>query len=415
MSETTTIYVLHLEGGRYYVGKTDDDINTRLTSHFNGNGAAWTKKYQPLNVVSVEVDKSNFDEDRITKELMAIHGIDNVRGGTYVQIVLDEGQKKALQTEIWGAQNKCANCGEHGHYIKDCRAETNEVWMRIGTAEEEEEEEDHIAEAECYRCGRPGHFIAKCYAKTHANGLDLKLSGKKPDSASSVKEPSSTGKRKAEDAECLRCGRPGHLTADCYARTHASDYPSGPSKAKRETTAMAKKREAEATALAAAVAVAMAAAQEAARREAAAAAASKRKAVAVAMAAAQEAARREAEAAAVAAAVAVAMAAAREAARREAAAAAASKRKAVAVAALCLRCGRSGHVIAQCYARTQASGSDLKSSTKVPSAAAKREAAAAAVAAVAVAAAVAAVAAAEVAKQKNVPKKPSWNPSWRRK
>jgi predicted GIY-YIG superfamily endonuclease len=365
MSETTTIYVLHLEGGRYYVGKTDDDINTRLTSHFNGNGAAWTKKYQPLNVVSVEVDKSNFDEDRITKELMAIHGIDNVRGGTYVQIVLDEGQKKALQTEIWGAQNKCANCGEHGHYIKDCRAETNEVWMRIGTAEEEEEEEDHIAEAECYRCGRPGHFIAKCYAKTHANGLDLKLSGKKPDSASSVKEPSSTGKRKAEDAECLRCGRPGHLTADCYARTHASDYPSGPSKAKRETTAMAKKREAEATALAAAVAVAMAAAQEAARREAA--------------------------------------------------AAAASKRKAVAVAALCLRCGRSGHVIAQCYARTQASGSDLKSSTKVPSAAAKREAAAAAVAAVAVAAAVAAVAAAEVAKQKNVPKKPSWNPSWRRK
>jgi hypothetical protein len=254
--------------------------------------------------------------------------------------------------------------------------------MRIGSAEEEEEEEeqDRIAEAECYRCDRLGHFIAKCYAKTHANGLDLKLSVKKPDSASFVKEPSSIRKRKA----------------DCNARTHASEYTRLPSKAKHETAAMANRREAEATAMAAAVAVAMAAAQEAARREAAtAAAASKRKAVAVAMAAAREAARREAEATAVAEAVAVAMAAAQEAARREAAtAAAASKRKAVAVAALCLRCGRSGHVIAQCYARTQASGSVLKSSTKEPSSAAKRETAAAVAAvAVAVAAAVAAVAA----------------------
>jgi hypothetical protein len=40
--------------------------------------------------------------------------------------------------------------------------------------------------------------------------------------------------------------------------------------------------------------------------------------------------------------------------------------KAVVVAALCFRCGRSGHVIANCYARTHTSGSDFKSSTKEP-------------------------------------------------
>ena len=125
MSETTTIYVLRLEGGRYYVGKSDGDIHTRLMSHFSGNGAGWTKKYKLINVVNVEHNKPNFDEDRLTKDFMAIHGIDNVRAGTYVQLDLDGGQKKALQIEIWAAQNKCTNCGEDGYYVRDCRAATN--------------------------------------------------------------------------------------------------------------------------------------------------------------------------------------------------------------------------------------------------------------------------------------------------
>ena len=46
------IYVLKLEGGKYYVGKTNNP-NIRVNNHFNSNGSVWTKKYKPLSVLEV--------------------------------------------------------------------------------------------------------------------------------------------------------------------------------------------------------------------------------------------------------------------------------------------------------------------------------------------------------------------------
>ena len=37
------IYILELEEGKYYVGKTEDPTY-RIESHFASNGSAWTKK-----------------------------------------------------------------------------------------------------------------------------------------------------------------------------------------------------------------------------------------------------------------------------------------------------------------------------------------------------------------------------------
>jgi predicted GIY-YIG superfamily endonuclease len=91
--EVLYTYVLKLEEGKWYVGKTNDPWN-RLTQHVNENGSAWTRKYPPLQVHEVKPHASKFDEDNVTLEYMGTYGIDNVRGGCYVQVVLPPEQSE---------------------------------------------------------------------------------------------------------------------------------------------------------------------------------------------------------------------------------------------------------------------------------------------------------------------------------
>jgi len=49
----------------------------------------------------------------------------------------------------------------------------------------------------CFRCGRPGHLSSQCYAKTHQKHEILSTVG-----------------------ECFRCGRTSHFSGNCYAKRH---------------------------------------------------------------------------------------------------------------------------------------------------------------------------------------------------
>ena len=44
MNNKFIIYVLELEQGKYYIGKTSN-LGERMTAHFEGNGSEFTKKY----------------------------------------------------------------------------------------------------------------------------------------------------------------------------------------------------------------------------------------------------------------------------------------------------------------------------------------------------------------------------------
>jgi len=195
-----TIYILKLEKNKYYVGRTKN-FEKRFEEHIIGNGSMWTKKYKPIKVEQIIKNANIFDEDRYVKEYMSKYGIENVRGGSYVNEKLDEIQIYSLQKEIWSSNDLCTRCGRSGHFINNCYAKTdindnkNEisesdtsdeeifVWICEKCDKEYENKTDCIkhekyckgnkTKDKCYRCGRGGHYSPDCYASTHIKGYVL--------------------------------------------------------------------------------------------------------------------------------------------------------------------------------------------------------------------------------------------------
>tara|TARA_B110000971_G_C19894204_1_gene446846 strand:- start:160 stop:915 length:756 start_codon:yes stop_codon:yes gene_type:complete len=115
-----TIYILELVNNKYYIGKTKKKPEARFLEHVKGFGSGWTKKYEPLCIEKVISSCDDFDEDKWTKIYMRIYGINNVRGGTYSKITLDENDILFLTKEINHSNDNCLFCGMKGHFILQC-------------------------------------------------------------------------------------------------------------------------------------------------------------------------------------------------------------------------------------------------------------------------------------------------------
>jgi len=150
------IYVLKCQQNKYYVGKTNNP-NVRLESHGTSEGSAWTKKYKPVKVLELIKNCDDYDEDKYTKIYMDRYGIDNVRGGSFVSMKLDDNTINHLTKMSNGTNNRCFKCGKSGHFARDCLQES-----------EEDDEEEELEEIwGCSYCDK--EFSSKKGAIFHEN------------------------------------------------------------------------------------------------------------------------------------------------------------------------------------------------------------------------------------------------------
>jgi predicted GIY-YIG superfamily endonuclease len=205
---STNIYILKLEGGNYYVGKSDNPAQ-RFIQHINGEGAGWTKKYRPIKLLNIIPNASGFDEDKHVKELMAKYGIDKVRGGTYVQDKLSAAQEEMLKKEIRGATDCCTRCGKEGHFVANCWAKKEADSPPM--AKKFTPKKKQILVYACDFCENEYEDEEDCLKHE-------KRCPKKP------KSPKSRSPVKKSGGACYRCGRTSHWSPDCYATTHVDGY-----------------------------------------------------------------------------------------------------------------------------------------------------------------------------------------------
>ena len=225
------IYVLKLENNKYYVGKTTNP-QFRLENHFCSTGAEWTKKYTPLKLHELRPDQSNHDEQRITQEYMTKYGIDNVRGGPWCKVTLDQSEKAFIQRLLSGENDTCYNCGSVGHFVNDCPMESTTILSQKIT---------RPTIWNCKFCNRGFDSKRGCSFHENVHCVQMKRNGqgKSYNPARSLIDElrdfssdeddygdyeDSYEPSYAKSVICFRCGRQGHYANKCYAKKHVKGY-----------------------------------------------------------------------------------------------------------------------------------------------------------------------------------------------
>jgi len=219
------IYILELENNKYYIGKTTNP-NFRLEQHFNNSGAQWTKKYKPINVLELLLNCDDYDEDKYTIKYMEKYGINNVRGGSFCEIKLNDNNISTLNQIINSVTDKCYICGNKGHYTNECNIKfVKKEQIPIINLNEK---------CDCISSFFSKHRRSKCllnrillYFDDENENIDKLVKLQEVKNTEKLEEVKNKEKlqevknKEINDKDnCTRCGRSGHSSNKCYAKTN---------------------------------------------------------------------------------------------------------------------------------------------------------------------------------------------------
>jgi len=174
------IYVLSLQYGKYYVGKTDNPEFSfvNIDSELSLKNCAWIRKYAPL-CISEFFSCSSSAVDSYVLKYMNQYGILHVRGGSFYGVVFENHQMLYLKKLVnrFGNGVFCVICGSHSHRDVDC-SKSGLVGCGYGFDGQSEYDMIENLKGTCGRCGRYGHETAHCIAIIHQNGTLLVLPSK---------------------------------------------------------------------------------------------------------------------------------------------------------------------------------------------------------------------------------------------
>lgn len=88
------ISLIELKSNKYFIELTDKMIVDLKNDFFRFN-YPWTRKYEPIKILErIVIEDNDINKlDDIVETYMAVYGIDNVRGGSYNTIILDNQNK----------------------------------------------------------------------------------------------------------------------------------------------------------------------------------------------------------------------------------------------------------------------------------------------------------------------------------
>jgi len=95
----TDVYVLKLENGNYYVGKTDRG-EERLKEHVKGQGAEWTKLHKPKKIHAYYRNAGGSGEKKIFNQMVKKYGAKKVRGAHFTKRKASPAELRKIEQSV---------------------------------------------------------------------------------------------------------------------------------------------------------------------------------------------------------------------------------------------------------------------------------------------------------------------------